>query len=62
MNRDSTLQSCRDCLFFPIKYGKHLNLVGDADGDGITYHRGEKEGLSRRKWSIEGDFKKLTAN
>lgn len=35
-------------FFFPIKYGKHLNLVADADGDGITYHRGEKEGLSRR--------------
>ena len=49
-------------FFFPIKYGKHLNLVADADGDGITYHRGEKEGLSRRKWSIEGDFKKLSAN
>lgn len=45
MNRDSTLQSCRDCLFFPIKYGKHLDLVADADSDGITYHRGKKEGL-----------------
>ena len=48
MCRDSTLQSGRDCLFFPIKYGKHLNLVAGADGDGITHHRGKKEGLSRR--------------